>query len=115
MKDSEKTALCYKINDNGAIEWIENRGNINADDILFQNENKFNKDNLIRGFILGALSKEDLSSNELENLVTKKGNISLKSYNVTKAMLRKEEVIDCYQKEKKYYWTLKSKGEKNNG
>lgn len=115
MKDSEKTALCYKINDNGAIEWIENRGNINADDILFQNENKFNKDNLIRGFILGALSKEDLSSNELENLVTKKGNISLKSYNVTKAMLRKEEVIDCYQKEKKYYWTLKSKEEKNNG
>lgn len=115
MKDSEKTALCYKINDNGAIEWIENRGNINAEDILFQNENKFNKDNLIRGFILGALSKEDLSSNELENLVTKKGNISLKSYNVTKAMLRKEEVIDCYQKEKKYYWTLKSKGEKNNG
>ena len=109
MKDSEKTALCYKINDNGAIEWIENRGNINADDILFQNENKFNKDNLIRGFILGALSKEDLSSNELENLVTKKGNISLKSYNVTKAMLRKEEVIDCYQKEKKYYWTLKKK------
>ena len=109
MKDSEKTALCYKINDNRAIEWIENRDNINADDILFQNENKFNKDNLIRGFILGALSKEDLSSNELENLVTKKGNISLKSYNVTKAMLRKEEVIDCYQKEKKYYWTLKKK------
>lgn len=109
MKDSEKRALCYKINDNGSVEWIEDRGNINADDILNQEESPFNKDSITRGFILGALSKEDLSSNELENLVTKKGNISLKSYNVTKAMLRKEEVIDCYQKEKKYYWTLKKK------
>lgn len=109
MKDSEKRALCYKINDNGSIEWLEDRGYINADDILNQEESPFNKDSITRGFILGALSKGDLTATELENLVLEKGNISLKSYNITKATLRKEDKIDCYQKDKKYFWTLKTK------
>lgn len=107
MKDSEKRALCYKINDNGSVEWIEDRGYINADDILNQEESSFNKDSIARGFILGALSKGDLTATELENLVLEKGNISLKSYNITKASLRKEDKIDYYQKDKKYFWTLK--------
>lgn len=109
MKDSEKRALCYKINDNGSVEWVEDRGYINADDILNQEECSFNKDSIARGFILGALSKGDLTSTELENLVLKKGDISLKSYNITKAILRKEDKIDYYQKNKKYYWTLKER------
>lgn len=109
MKDSEKRALCYKINDNGSVEWIEDRGNINADDILNQEESPFNKDSITRGFILGALSKGDLTATELENLALQKGNISLKSYNITKATLRKEDKIDYYQKDKKYFWTLKAK------
>lgn len=107
MKDSEKRALCYKINDNGSVEWIEDRGYINADDILNQEESSFNKDSIARGFILGALSKGDLTATELESLVLEKGNISLKSYNITKASLRKEDKIDYYQKDKKYIWTLK--------
>lgn len=107
MKDSEKRALCYKINDNGSVEWIEDRGYINADDILNQEESSFNKDSIARGFILGALSKGDLTATELESLVLEKGNISLKSYNITKASLRKEDKIDYYQKDKKYFWTLK--------
>lgn len=107
MKDSEKRVLCYKINDNGSVEWIEDRGYINADDILNQEESSFNKDSIARGFILGALSKGDLTATELESLVLEKGNISLKSYNITKASLRKEDKIDYYQKDKKYFWTLK--------
>lgn len=107
MKDSEKRALCYKINDNGSVEWIEDRGYINADDILNQEESSFNKDSIARGFILGALSKGDLTATELESLVLEKGNVSLKSYNITKASLRKEDKIDYYQKDKKYFWTLK--------
>lgn len=109
MKDSEKRALCYKINDNGSVEWIEDRGYINADDVLNQEESSFNKDSIARGFILGALSKGDLTATELESLVLEKGNISLKSYNITKASLRKEDKIDYYQKDKKYFWTLKEK------
>ena len=109
MKDSEKRALCYKINDNGAIEWLEDKGYMNANDILVQNENQVDKDSLTKGFILGALSKGDLTALELENLVLEKGKISLKSYNIAKAMLRKEKMIDCYQKDKKYFWTLKKK------
>ena len=82
------------------MEWVEDRGYINADDILNQEENPFNKDSITRGFILGALSKEDLTATELESLALEKGNISLKSYNITKATLRKEGKIDCYQKGK---------------
>lgn len=108
MKDSEKRTLCYKINDNGAIEWIEDRGYISADDILNQTESSFNKDSITRGYILGVLAKGDISSTELKYLVTEKGNITEKSYNICKAMLRKENLIDYYQKENKYYWTLKT-------
>lgn len=109
MKESEKRALCYKINDNGSLEWVEDRGYINADDILNQEESSFNKDSIARGFILGALSQGDLTATELKSLVLEKGNISLKAYNITKATLRKEDKIDYYQKDKKYFWTLKEK------
>lgn len=116
MKENEKRTLSFKITDRGIIEWKEDKGYINANDVLNQEENSFNKDSITKGFILGVLSKEDLTSTELENLVLEKGNISLKSYNITKANLRKEEKIDYYQKNKKYYWTLKTnnKGDAKN-
>lgn len=108
MKDSEKRALCYKINDDKTVEWMEDRGYISADDILNQEENSFDKTSFTKGFILGVLSKGDTLSTELEKLVITKGHIPQRRYNDCKAMLRKENMAYCYQKNKLFYWSLKT-------
>lgn len=106
MKENEKNTLSYKINEYGKIEWLENKGRINADEILSQNNSFIDKSSNAKGFIIGALSRGDLKANELKELVIKKGKISEKNYNVSKASLHKESVINSYQKDKQFYWSL---------
>ena len=106
MKENEKNALSFKISDEGKIEWLENKGRINPDEILLQNNNIFDKNSSAKGFILGALSRGELSSEGLKDLVVNKGKISEKTYNITKASLRKEDTIINYQRDNKFYWSL---------
>ena len=109
MKENEKNTLSFKINDEGKIEWLENKGRISGDEILSENSSFVDKSSNAKGFILGVLSRGDITSNELKNLVVNIGNISEKTYNITKAKLHKEGIIDSYQKEKVFYWSLREK------
>ena len=107
MKENEKNTLSFKINDNGIIEWLDNKGKVNADIILNSFETQDVLQSIAKGFIIGALSKGDMLGTELKELALNNG-ISEKMYNVTKAKLNKENIINDYQKDKHYYWTLLS-------
>lgn len=109
MKENEKNTLSFKINDNGIIEWLDNKGKVNADIILNSFETQDVLQSVAKGFIIGALSRGDIYSNDFKNLALKNG-ISEKMYNVTKAKMKKEEIIKDYQKDKMYYWTLAKGG-----
>ena len=106
MKENEKNRLSYKIDESGKIVWVENKGKIDPDEILVQNPKVFDKKNITTGFILGALSRGEIKANDFKNLVINKGNISEKTYNVTKAQLIKDGLIKNYQKDNSYYWDL---------
>lgn len=112
MKESEKHSLCYKITDTGAIEWLEDKGYIDPDTVLNQNDSFDVKNSITKGFILGVLSKGDILGNDLKDLAINKGKLSEKTFNIVKAQLRKDGIIDYYQKDKKFYWTLKPNNEK---
>lgn len=105
MKENEKNTLSFKINDNGIIEWLDNKGKVNADIILNSFETQDVLKSVAKGFIIGALSRGDIYSNDFKDLALKNG-ISEKMYNITKAKMKKEEIIKDYQKDKMYYWTL---------
>lgn len=107
MKENEKNTLSFKINDEGKIVWLENKGRINPDRILFENTNSIDKNGDAKGFILGALSRGDISGNELKDLIINKGKISEKNYNVVRSDLNKSGIINCYQKDRCFYWSLK--------
>lgn len=113
MKENEKNTLSFKINDDGIIEWIDNKGRINADEVLNSFETQDVLQSVTRGFIIGALSRGDIYSNDFKDLALKNG-ISEKMYNITKAQLNKDEKIFSYQKEKKFYWALKNNRKKEN-
>lgn len=105
MKENEKNTLSFKINDNGIIEWLDNKGKVNADIILNSFETQDVLKSVAKGFIIGALSRGDIYSNDFKDLALKNG-INEKMYNITKAKMKKEEIIKDYQKDKMYYWTL---------
>ena len=105
MKENEKSTLSFKINDNGIIEWLDNKGKVNADIILNSFETQDVLKSVAKGFIIGALSRGDIYSNDFKDLALKNG-INEKMYNITKAQMKKEEIIKDYQKDKMYYWTL---------
>ena len=107
MKENEKNTLSFKINDEGKIIWLENKGIINGNEVLSENTNLVDKSSSAKGFILGVLSRGEIMANELKNLVINKGNISEKTYNIAKSNLHKEMKIDSYQKDKCFYWNLK--------
>ena len=104
MKDNEKNTLSFKIND-GIVEWKENKGKVDADEVINFFETKDVLKSVAKGFIIGALSRGDIGAIEFKELVLNNG-ISEKMYNRTKAELNKENIIDSYQKDKKFYWTL---------
>lgn len=115
MKEKEKRSLSYKINDNGILEWLEDKGKLNPDEVLNQNSFINDKSSLAKGFIIGVLSRGDISGNELEKLALTQGHLSLKTYNIIKSNLYKEKTVDKYQKDKQHYWTLLSnKNEERN-
>lgn len=112
MKENEKNTLSFKINDNGFIEWLNNKGYVNADEVLNSFDTQDVLQSVAKGFIIGSLSRGEMLATDFKNLVLNNG-ISEKMYNITKAKLKKEEIIDNYQKDKKYFWALK-KGDKQN-
>lgn len=112
MKENEKNTLSFKINDSGIIEWLDNKGKVNADIILNSFETQDVLQSIAKGFIIGALSRGDIYSNDFKDLALKNG-INEKMYNVTKAKMKKEELIKDYQKDKMYYWTLVKGGTNN--
>lgn len=114
MKENEKNSLSYKIDESGKIVWIENQGKLDPDEVLVQNPKESDKKSITTGFILGALSRGEIKANDFKNLVMTKGNISEKTYNVTKAQLTKSGLIKSYQKDKCYYWDLNNNNETNN-
>lgn len=65
-KESEKNSLSFKITEAGKIEWIENKGKINPDEVLLKNNNSSDKNSNIKSFIIVALSKGDLLANDLK-------------------------------------------------
>ena len=107
MKESEKNTLSFKINDKGIIEWLDNKGNIDPNEILGEADNGLSKYSLAQGFIIGALSNGDIPGKNLKDLALKEGNISEKTFNIARAELKKNNKIDSYQKEHQFYWTLK--------
>ena len=111
MKENEKNSLVFKINDKGKIEWLRNNEDINPNDILNQSNNTFDKNTLAKEFILGVLSRGEISGIELKELVINAGNISERHYNIAKSLLNKEEKIISYQRNKKFYWSLNSKNQ----
>lgn len=113
MKESEKRTLSYKINDNGIIEWLEDKGKIDPNEILGETDNTYVKNSVVKGFILGALSNGDILGNDLKRLALEKGKINIKAFNDVRAYLNKIGLINCYQKDNQFYWTLKERGEKN--
>ena len=106
MKDSEKNTLSYKITDSEKIEWIENKGYINPNEILSENNNTMNKSDKAEQFILGVLSRGEILGKELERLAINVGKISLHTYNKTKLILNKENKIRNYKKGQISYWNL---------
>ena len=102
MKESEKNTLAYKITDSGKIEWTANKGQINPNEILFENNNStINKSDKAEQFILGILSRGEISGNELKDLAINFGKISEHTFNTTKLVLNKERKIRNYRKGKK--------------
>lgn len=108
MKESEKRSLLYKINENGVIEWLEDKGKIDPSEILGETDSNYVKNSVAKGFIIGVLSNGDILGNDLKKKALEKGNIKEKTFNVAKSDLRKSNIIDTYQKDKQFYWTLKS-------
>lgn len=106
MKENEKSSLVFKINDEGKIEWLRNDENVNPDEILNQSNNAFDKTTLAKEFILGVLSRGNISGNELKELVLKLKSMSERTYNYAMSSLRKEEKVISYQQNKKFYWSL---------
>ena len=109
MKENEKNTLSFRINDVGVVEWLENKGKINADDIM-SITNNYSQQSITRGFIIGALSRGEIKGIELKELALN-NNISEKNYNITKASLNNDEIIYNFHKGKTSYWKLKEKGD----
>ena len=101
----EGDCLSYMINDNH-LEWIKNNGEVNADNLVANDNNLFNN---AKNFILGCLAScESIVSNELSSLCSV-GNFSERTFNGARSLLKKTNLIDCYRKDNKVYWCLKSK------
>ena len=113
--EDEKNTLSYVINDSGKLEWVENKGNISADEVLSQNNSFNDKTSNAKGFIIGALARGDIGANDLKELVMKKGNITEKTYNISKACLHKEGIINSYQENRQFYWSLNNASDSVNG
>ena len=105
-KENQKNTLSYRIIDGGTIEWLKNKGRINPNEIIAEANNPIDKSSNAKGFILGAISRGKIKANELKDLVMNIGNISEKTYNVSKASLRKENIINSIQDDGVFYWDL---------
>ena len=72
-------------------------------------DNCYTKNSIARGFILGALANSEMTGDSLKTKVLEKGQLSEKTFNVVRAQLVKENLIENYQVNKKFFWRLKNK------
>lgn len=101
VKDSN--TLSYKITDNG-LEWLEEKGVIDADVLL--NDSPDTKIEYAKYFTLGCLAASAIGGTEMIEYATNIGNIKEKTFCIARSDLKKNLVIDSYQEDNKWYWTL---------
>lgn len=106
VKENEKNTLSYKIDDDGKIVWLENKGILDPDEILTQSNKGYDKKSFASGVILGALSRGEMKANEFKDVVINNSGISEKCYNETKARMVKENLIRFHQKNNAFYWKI---------
>ena len=97
--------LNYKISKNG-LEWLEDRGEVNADELISQDINtKFEN---AKNFILGCIaSKKEITANELQDLC-KIGGFSKRTFDGARSILNKNNKIHQIKKNSRTYWALSS-------
>lgn len=76
-------------------------------------ERKRTQYDIVKGFIIGVLTQGDVLGTTLKDIALQ-NSISEKTYNVVKADMHKNNIIDSYQKDKQFYWTLKRKNNVKN-
>ena len=101
----EGHCLSYKISKNG-LEWLEDRGEVNADELISQDINtKFEN---AKNFILGCIaSKKEITANELQDLC-KIGGFSKRTFDGARSILNKNNKIHQIKKNSRTYWALSS-------
>lgn len=101
----EGHCLSYKISKNG-LEWLEDRGEVNADELISQDINtKFEN---AKNFILGCIaSKKEITANELQDLC-KIGDFSKRTFDGARSILNKNNKIHQIKKNSRTYWALSS-------
>lgn len=101
----EGHCLSYKITENG-LEWLEDRGEVNADELISQDINtKFEN---AKNFILGCIaSKKEITANELQDLC-KIGGIRKRTFDGARSILNKNNKIHQIKKNSRTYWALSS-------
>lgn len=106
----EGHCLSYKISENG-LEWLEDRGEVNADELISQDINtKFEN---AKNFILGCIaSKKEITANELQDLC-KIGGFSKRTFDGARSILNKNNKIHQIKKNSRTYWALSSQLDSN--
>lgn len=101
----EGHCLSYKITENG-LEWLEDRGEVNADELISQDINtKFEN---AKNFILGCIaSKKEITANELQDLC-KIGGFRKRTFDGARSILNKNNKIHQIKKNSRTYWALSS-------
>ena len=99
----EKVTLSYKINDNGKIEWLENKGRINPDKYFASDNDKDTKQEYAKNFIIGCLANKDVLGTEWDSLI-KLGNFKPRTFNEARSSLSKAGIIKYSNKNN--LWSL---------
>lgn len=103
VEQNDKVTLSFKIAKNGKIEWLENKGRINADKYLASDNEKDTKQEYAKNFILGCLSNKDVLGTEWDSLI-KLGKFKTRTFNEARSSLSKAGIIK-YSK-KNNLWSL---------
>lgn len=103
VEPKSKVTLSFKINESGKIEWLENKGVINADKYFSNTNEKTTKQEYAKNFILGCLANRDVIGTEWDSLI-KLGGFKSRTFNEARNNLVKERKIN-YSK-KTNLWSL---------
>lgn len=97
------SALIYQVTDKG-LEWLNTRDDLEIDSIM--NQNFDTKLENAKSFILGCLSKQEMSAKDLSSVGNTTGQFRDKTFNTARANLKTANIITNYQNNNKWYWKL---------